>query len=79
MCRASVFDAALLKHLVVDNGFGVIEHKLPIVAVDEAQQSHQGHCDLGLDWSELWQGDVVVPVNLMMHRLFGHCVSSSSP
>lgn len=51
------------KYLVVDNGLGIIKHKLPIITVDEAQQCHQSNSDLGLDWSKLRKGYLVIPIN----------------
>lgn len=51
------------KYLVVDNCFGIIKHKLPIITVYEAQECQQGDSDLGLDWSKLWQGYLVIPIN----------------
>lgn len=51
------------KYLVVDNCLRIVKDKLPVIAVDEAQEGHQGHGGFGLDRSELWQRDMAIPVN----------------
>lgn len=51
------------KYLIVDDCFRIIKYKLPIITVNEAQECHQSDSDLGLDWSKLWQGYLVIPVN----------------
>lgn len=51
------------KYLVIDNCFRIIKHKLPVITVNEAQECYQGDSDLGMDWSELWQRDLAIPIN----------------
>lgn len=69
-----------LNYLVVDNSFRVIKHKLPIITVNEAQEGHQGNCDLGLDWGQFWQRYLMIPINLRQrhsdpHRLWLFCIT----
>lgn len=52
-----------LKYLVVDDCFRIIKHELPVIAVDEAQECHQGNCELGLGRSKIWQGYMAIPIN----------------
>lgn len=50
-------------YLVIDNCFRIVKHKLPIVAVHEAQERHQGDGDLGPSSSEQREGNPVVPIH----------------
>lgn len=50
-------------YLVVDNCLRIVKDKLPVIAVDEAQEGHEGHGDFGLKRRELWQRYVAIPVN----------------
>ena len=51
-------------YLVIDNCFGIIEHKIPVIAVDEAKERHRSHCDFGFERRELGKGNVVVPIHV---------------
>lgn len=50
-------------YLVVDNCLRIVKDKLPVIAVDEAQEGHQGHGGFGLKRCELWQRYMAIPVN----------------
>lgn len=50
-------------YLVVDNRLRIVKDKLPVIAVDEAQEGHQGHGGFGLKRRELWQRYMAIPVN----------------
>lgn len=56
-------------YLVIDDGFWIIKDKVPIIAVYETDQGNKGSDQPGVQGSQFWQGDVMIPVRLRKHHL----------